>query len=217
MTPASRRKTGSSNSTILVYLSLFMLLLVFFLVINANAHEKTYRVKAVLTSLERRFGPMLLTSNRVGGDTIIAGRVLRTYGELFETELAIAKVEQVNKGGHMVVTVPEEELITPDGHHLRPERQGLMDRIARSLRDRAGPLRVTLDVLLHLGNEATGSGDPVARAAVMGRVLLADGAPPESVSVGLEPGPSGMVRFLFAIVPDDEVPRPDEEPSHGHP
>lgn len=219
MTPAARKNNSSGNATILTYLSLFLLLLVFFLVIVANSTEKGYRVKAVLSSIERRFGPVLMVSGRMGGDAAVAvaGRALRSYGELFETELALAKVEEVRGGQHLVVTLPEQDLIAPDGQSLHPARQGLIDRIARTLRDHSGPFRATVDVLLRVGGDAPDNRDPVARAALLGRLLLANGAPAEAISVGLEPGTSGTIRFLFAIVPADEAPRADEEPGHGRP
>lgn len=207
---ASVSPVGNANATILIYLSLFLLLLVFFVVLVAQSVPRDYRVRAVLDSVGRNF-PQGVDSTR-GGDaanpatgvpSAIALAGLKRLGDLFETDLAVVKVEEVGHGRLMAVSMPGDQLFLGNSAFVRRDRAGLLDRIAREIGDHGGA-RFDVDFLVAMGDEPAGSGpvaDPVARAAALARALLADRAPPDSVAVGVEPGPADTVRFLFSARP----------------
>ncbi len=209
--PASRAGT-SGNATILLYLSLFLLLLVFFIVLNAHSMPRDYRVKAVLGSVERSFAPPAEAGPRTptptnDGATAAARGGLQRLGDLFEAELGVVKVEHVGQGRMMVATMAASELFEGGSAFVRHERMGLLDRVARELGDRGGA-RLDMDFLIAVGGEAGGTahtGDPVARAAAMARALVIDHAPADAIAVGLEPGEAGTARFLFSLHGPGEV------------
>ena len=196
---------ASGNATILTYLSLFLLLLVFFIVLNAHSTPRDYRVRAVLGSVERTFPVTESARARAGaavqgGAAVAALAGLKRLGELFETELAIVKIDQVSQGGVMVATMPADEVFEQGSAFIRRERMGLLDRISRQIGDQEG-VRFEAEFLIAVGGEPAGRGelgDPVARGAAMARTLIADRAPPDAISVGVEPGEEGTVRFLFS-------------------
>ncbi len=197
---------ASGNATILLYLSLFLLLLVFFIVLNAHSVARDYRVKAVMSSVGRSFagqpepakGPDGNAAPQ-GGAAATAMAGLQRLGDLFETELAVIKIDRQTHGRLMVAGMAADDLFQGGSAFLRNERQGLLDRIARQLGDQGG-VSFDMDFLISVGDEPVGTAaaDPVARAAAMARALIADHAPPEAISVGIEPGRSGAVRFLFS-------------------
>lgn len=212
MASFQRPVTASANATILIYLSLFLLLLVFFIVLTAQSAPRDYRMRAVLDSVERSFAPPpanVPAGARPGADSNATGsgspaaiaRVgLQRLGDLFETELAVAKVDRVGTGRLMVVSLAVDDLFQPGTARVRSERIGLLDRISREIGTRSG-VRFEVDFLIALGPEpakAAGRGDPVAQAAGLARALIADGAPVEAISVGVEPGRDGAARFLFS-------------------
>ncbi|MEI6987434.1 MAG: hypothetical protein WCK65_15025 [Rhodospirillaceae bacterium] len=199
----------SGNATILIYLSLFLLLLVFFIVLSAHSVPRDYRMRAVLGSVEHSFpssdGVARSPREGRGGVGAVAFAKLKLIGDLFETDVAIVKVDQVATGRLMVATMPADELFVDGSSFIRRERMGLLDRIAREIGEQGG-VRFDVDFLVAFGPEPAGGvsakkpplGDPVARAAAMARALIADHAPPDALSVGIEPGESGTVRFLFS-------------------
>jgi hypothetical protein len=196
----------SANATILIYLSLFLLLLVFFIVLNTHSTPRDYRVRAALGSVERSFAAQPEGADRTesspgqGSVALIALAGLKRLGELFETDLAVVKVDQVGHGRLMVVSMAADDLFQGDRAFVRPERLGLLDRVAREIGEHGG-VRFDMDFLVAVGTEpaASGSaGDPVARAAALARALIADRAPAEAISVGIEPGRTGSARFLFS-------------------
>jgi hypothetical protein len=203
-----------NNGSILLLLSLFLLLLVFFIVLNAHSVQTVQRVKAVAASLERTFPSFVIDPRLRDGTEPVASRAgtvfavqrLDGVGTLFATEIAVAKVEVVAPGQLLEVRLPADDLFVPGTMMLRPDRQGLIDRIADALRQSRQGERVELDALLGIGPTGTPSQPPgpVARAGALARALIADGAPARNVTVGIERGEPGGVRLLFSLRWDED-------------
>lgn len=203
-----------NNGSILLLLSLFLLLLVFFIVLNANSVQTVQKVKAVAASLERTFPSFVIdprlregaepVASRAG--TVFAVQRLEDVGTLFATAVAVAKVEVVAPGQLLEVRLPADDLFLPGTMTLRPDRQGLIDRIADALRQSRQGERVELDALLGIGPTGTPSQPPgpVARAGVLARALVEDGAPAGNVTIGIERGEPGGVRLLFSLRWDED-------------
>lgn len=202
------------NGSILLLLSLFLLLLVFFIVLNAHSVQTVQKVKAVAASLERTFPSFVIDPRLRDGTEPVASRAgtvfavqrLDGFGTLFATEIAVAKVEVVAPGQLLEVRLPADDLFVPGTMMLRPDRQGLIDRIADALRQSLQGERVELDALLGIGPTAAPSQapGPVARAGALARALIANGAPARNVTVGIERGEPGGVRLLFSLRWDDD-------------
>ena len=203
-----------NNGSILLLLSLFLLLLVFFIVLNANSVQTVQKVKAVAASLERTFPSFVIdprlregaepVASRAG--TVFAVQRLEDVGTLFATAVAVSKVEVVAPGQLLEVRLPADDLFLPGSMTLRADRQGLIDRIADALRQSRQGERVELDALLGIGPTGTPSQPPgpVARAGVLARALVGDGAPARNVTVGIERGEPGGVRLLFSLRWDED-------------
>lgn len=213
MPQQSKPDDGAPPSSILVYLSLFLLLLAFFILLNAISVQEKQRVRAVLESVERVFtiDPRLLfghhpVSARAGSVVVTAG--LKTLGDLFETEIAVAKVTRISPGNILEVVMPADNVFVRDGSAVRPERAGLLDRVAESLRQRPPGLRYVAEVLVSV--PAPEGTDPAAaaRATAFARALVERGAPASALSAGLEPGAAGWLRLLFTVHTVDD-PRGD--------
>lgn len=217
--PGAGPNTGHANpnnGSILLLLSLFLLLLVFFIVLNANSVQTAQKVKAVAASLERTFPSFVIDPRLRDGTEQVASRAgtvfavqrLEGIGTLFATAVAVAKVEVVSPGRLLEVRLPADDLFVPGTMALRPDRQGLIDRIADALRQSRQGERMELDALLGIGPTGTPSQPPgpVARAGALARALIADGAPERNVTVGIERGEPGGVRLLFTLRWDDEAP-----------
>lgn len=206
-------------------LSLFLLLLVFFILLNAQSVQTTHRVKAVMGSLERSFPAFFIDPRLREGTEPVASRAgtvfaverLESVGTLFATAVAVAKVESVTPGRLLEVRLPADDLFLPGTAELRPDRQGLIDRVAESLRESRAGERMELDALLAIAPTAGPSHapGPVARAGALARLLVADGAPADAVTIGIERGEPGAVRLLFSLRMTDA--KPARKPAGGAP
>lgn len=199
-----RRQAHPAQSPVLIYLSLFLLLLVFFIVLNANSTVRGSRVSAALASVGRSFAPVRPAPDQAAAELARSARAalvagLLQFGDLARAALAVVKVDAMVERGQMVVALPAEELFEPAGVGVRPDRVGLIDRIADALRDRGH--RYEVEFLTAFGADPVEPGDrpsAITRAASVARALIAHGAPPDTVAIGLERGPPGTVRFLFS-------------------
>lgn len=203
--PFVPRGGQGGNGSIVLLLSLFLLLLVFFIVLNAQSVQAVARVKAALGSLEKSFhiDPRLRHgdepfASRAG--TVLAVQRLDSVGDLFASAIAVAKVTMVSPGQLMEVRLAADELFEPGTATVRRERQGLIDRVAGALRESRAGERIELDALLALSPAAVGQPPgPIERAAALARTLIADGAPADALTVGIERGEPGEARLLFFI------------------
>ncbi|CAO3353833.1 hypothetical protein [Azospirillum palustre] len=220
----SATHANPNNGSILLLLSLFLLLLVFFIVLNAHSVQTVQKVKAVAASLERTFPSFVIDPRLRDGSEPVASRAgtvfavqrLEDVGTLFATAVAVSKVEVVAPGQLLEVRLPADDLFVPGTMALRPDRQGLIDRIADALRQSRQGERVELDALLGIGPTGTPSQPPgpVARAGVLARALVEDGAPARNVTVGIERGEPGGVRLLFSLRWDEGgAARPAAKPA----
>jgi len=187
---------------------LFLLLLVFFVALNAQSQARRERVTAALEGIESRFGrghpPLGLGlgggSGAEDNDEDSAHQGLRAIGELFRTALGLVKVELLAPGadGVMEVSLPVASLFVPAGTEIRPNRFGLLDRVSEALRE--PPPGIRYDVEAYLSLTGPGGADPgsVPRAVALARHLVALGTPEATVAVGVEAGEPGMIRFVFS-------------------
>lgn len=208
---------GTAVGTQLLYVSLFLLLLVFFIVLNAQADRHEGRTKAVLNSFDNRYPTFTIHPRlREGYDpvasrsgTVIAADRVEGMGELFTTAVAVSKVTVVTPGKLIEVRLPTDSLFVPNSAKIRTDRFGLIDRVVDSLRRPREGERLEVDALLAIDdNSLSQSPGPVQRAASLARALMTGGAPPGSVSVGIERGEPGTARLLFSLRSTD--PMPDE-------
>ncbi|CCC98775.1 hypothetical protein [Azospirillum baldaniorum] len=104
--------------------------------------------------------------------------------------------------------LPADELFLPGTADLRPDRIGLIDRVADALLQNRPGERIELDALLSIGAAGGPSQPPgpVVRAGALARLLIADGAPADAVTVGIERGAPGAVRLLFSLRAMDDAP-----------
>jgi len=195
----------------LLSLSLFLLLLVFFIVLNAQAERKADRTQAVLASLETRYPVFTIhprlreghepVASRSG--TVFAADRLEGLGDLFATAIAVSKVTVVTPGRLLEVRLPADSLFVPGTARLRTDRHGLIDRVIDSLRrpPAGGRLEVEAFLAIDEGGHSQPPG-PVQRSAALARALTGGGAPAGSVSVGIERGLPGTARLQFSLHPD---------------
>ncbi len=207
---AMRTMRGSAAPSIFVFISLFLLLLVFFIVLTVHSRPGEERTTAVLGSVERQFA---------GPDAaVVAGRSdrpstaewqaavggLSGIGDLLESELAITPIATVALGSVLVATVPADYLFVPASAAVRPARRGLIDRIVDALRTPVGRWVYHFEALVAVSGPDVIGVRSIPRAAHFAEILISAGAPPVAVSIGIEGGEPGYVRLIFTLVPVDD-------------
>jgi hypothetical protein len=200
---------------LILILSLYLLLLAFFILLNNISQVEMVRAKIVAGSLDSTFSnqgrptrdPSVFTSSSGAalGEESLADRL----GALVRAELRLGDFEILEPGRLMQVRVHEQALF--DGADGRVSENGrrFLGEIAAELRRPAKGVRYHVEIRL-ADDGARGPGAPervldrIRRAAALAQALQEADAPKGSVAAGLEKGRSREARFLFEVRPGVE-------------
>ncbi len=203
----------------MLLLSLNLILLAFFILLNSLSDFESARARAVLASVKQAFngeveaaGQHPAFSSALGALPEVEAK-MREFGSLFEAMAPAAQAKSIRRVNLVRVDFPISALFRPGSLHFRPGREVLLERLAESLRKGAqGTPRYLLEILVGTGartsSASSGSASPTSpslelrRAAVLAARLNAEGAPLDGLSTGLRPGAADSLRFIVRLRPD---------------
>lgn len=196
------------NPLLMLVLSLYLLLLAFFVVLNTISNVEITRSTALSGSLNETFSAdgkpadktvaLVSSQGNLLADTAFLSRV----GILIRTELAFATVEDVLPGRLMAVTMSADDLFIPGREAVNPLHRPVIDRVAKALINPSPGVRYDVDILVGHGRT-----DDLAlgRSAYLANVFAAAGTPARSIAAGIEQDSPGDLTFLFHVRPRNEA------------
>lgn len=209
------RSAAENNSTVVVSLSLYLIILAFFILMNSISHPEDKRAKGVLDSIgstfksfPRTFVASLDLAAGGAGFSDAAG-FEDSIRELFESSFPLVRITPSVAYNQIEVSLPVESLFAPGRAKIQGGNEPMLDRLAEILSHRTPGLRVELEVLLSSPplDDDTPRSDAalyVERAGAIARELGARGVPPAHISPGIEQRDPEWLRFLFMIRSIDE-------------
>lgn len=195
-------------------LSLFVIMLAFFIMLNSVSVIKEEKAKPLMDSIEEAFAsrisqnenwqPSTATSDESGTGE---GRVTDRMEGLFQAHIAGIKTQQDEGAGTLLMRMSYADFtaaVSSAGDSARQNRQ-FMETLASMLRSGAAGQPYRMDIFLQVDdNPAVMQGRQPQKMSVLMRDLgvLAQqlekaGLPQRLMSVGLEKGQSGAVELLF--------------------
>lgn len=206
----------SGPGVIALFLSLYLLILAFFILLVSISTIEEVKTQAVRTSLSSTFTEILPPTTDLTnlmsktGEVISAEQFQGEIEGVFATYISAVKVEVVQPGRSMKLTFAGDELFDEGTADLRSGREGLLDRLVSSLSGRPPALRFDMELLIGSRytdetNLPVGQTLQMRRAAAFARGMLARGAPPDSLSIGLQPGVDGEIVAWFFVRGSDEA------------
>jgi hypothetical protein len=207
------RRLQLKDPTLVQVLSLFLLLLAFFIVLfNASRFDRgradavgesltsAFRTKGQQTSAPRPFSSM---TGEAPGDALF----LEKLGELVRAEIEVAQVDTVRPGRILRIRVPTDALFLEGRDDVRPERAPFVSAFARLIGSPETGRRHKAEIYVGsdwITPDAIRSGVPlpISRAARLTETVLANGAVVGTVMAGVRPDDSGVVTIFFRIDPD---------------
>ncbi|MFT5488853.1 MAG: hypothetical protein ACI9JL_000608 [Paracoccaceae bacterium] len=213
------RRLPEKDPTLIQVLSLYLLLLAFFvLLFNASQYDrgKAAAVKESLSSTFRTHGVAAdrdIVRSTDQGDIPGAELVLDSFADLIRTELKVAKVENLQRGKLLRVTLDPEDLFETSSPGIRSDRDQFVNKLAELLGKTPPGMRHKVQVFM--------VGDwilpdqmkrdvplPIARAAGLAEILLARGALAGTVSGGARHGAEKQISLIYRVDPET---RPEDE------
>jgi hypothetical protein len=216
-TAASPGHDTRSNSNMMLLLSLNLILLAFFILLNSLSEFETDRARAVLDSVKQAFhgkvevaGQLPAISNALGELPEVAAK-MREVGSLFEAIAPLGEAKSLRRANSVQIDLPASALFSPGSSRIRQAREALLERLAHLLRKtHEGAPRYLFEILVGIGPrkavEDTATSKPATlelrRAAVLAARLNAEGAPLDGLSTGLQPGAADSLRFVVRLRPN---------------
>jgi flagellar motor protein MotB len=204
-------KTAPHNEPwLVIFLSLFLILLVFFILLNSLATVEEKKTRKALTSVAAAFRSVADAEARTQllisdlGPTPDAQDVLEALEQLWVASIPITRVEKLTKGQVMQMTIPVNELFLGGKAVLRSDREALFDRTALvlALKGQAGvtDLQVVFGTMPGVQMLSNSDGRlAVERASTLAAALVDHGSPADRLSIGLREGDPKAVRLRFEI------------------
>lgn len=187
-----------------VFLSLFILLVAFFVLLNANSTLDFNRSVDVIESLRDAFPSDVeeratVELGEIGGGEA-AERLRNTLRQSVALYLPEARVELVQGGATVVVTVASDVLFGPGGR-LRPGAMRFVSSAGTLLGAAPRHFHYTMYAVLPDDGGMADPGSPaVVGAATLATAMLEAGAPGGSVSAGFMAGDTSPdVRMMFTV------------------
>jgi len=216
---------AQSNSHIVALLSLKILLLAFFILLNALATFEEERRNAVVESVREAFKGLVPAEQSLGegagGVDLFEGAetAIQSLGQIFGSDLPLVERQDASSAWTLQVDVPVNDLFVEHGSDLQPDGAETLRLIAGVLADpRYAQPGYQVDVLY--GVKGPGSGldenrDAMLRAGALVRELQKQGMKPEHLSAGLMPDFAGKVRIHFTIPLEAPAPAAGTTPATG--
>lgn len=207
MVSQSGNQIGQS-SVMSLFLSLFLLVLAFFIILVSISTLEEAKLNAVKDSLLSTFNTVMSPSTdptdftSKDGDVLAGQEFQEQITEIFATTLQIAKIEIVQPGKLMRVKLPTNAMYVDGENTVRPVAVPVLDRIVAVLSARPPGLRYDMEFVI--GSPYTSEKSlPVGQTLEVGRVgnlareMFRRGVPPDSVAVGIQPGRADQVTIWF--------------------
>ena len=191
-----------------LYVGLFLVLLTFFIMLVSTSRPDSGKTSAVVDSLQATFAARKGSSPDDEGLFAPGASALAELGGDLAGLLRVANVRRAAGGQELRVTVPASELFSAETAELRETCPPFIDRVVATLA--APPSGVRLELAFVLGARPAAAsrrkaGDELAlavrRGGAFARALVARGAPPAAVAIGLDPGHPGQALLAFRDSP----------------
>ncbi|HVJ51083.1 MAG TPA: hypothetical protein VM689_01385 [Aliidongia sp.] len=200
-TAAAGRPLGAVSTLI----SLFLLLLVFFIVLFSVAQIHREKANQVLVSVDQAFGGI---PSKIGLIAHPAPDALEATPEGFARAISalVTGFASLEASGRPApndslfeIDLPPPQLFDGATVKLVPAAAGSLDRLAVLLqqRRRGQHYRLTLRAVVPAGADQALAADRVASIAAS---LFAKGCPADALTIGVETGPEPLMRLDFALV-----------------
>lgn len=220
---AQAERGGSDDSSIVLMLSLKLILLAFFILLNAISEFEEARTREVIDSVNKAFygqlepikAPALL--NGSPGFLPEADALFNDVGSLFEALVPAMRSTSTARARAVHIDLPSGALFRIGTDTLRPERKPLIRSIAQVLLQRRVPnLAYTLEFLFGIpAGGATGAAraQEIRRASDLVRQAIDEGLAPEQLAIGVSPGRPGRIEVVLSV--RDSTADPDASLSAG--
>jgi hypothetical protein len=204
----SPSRQGTSAIMTSMLLSLYMLLLAIFILLNSITTYEESRVRQALGSVADKFRTNTQLSDDTApaeersGDSVLRTTFFSGLEQMFAERLPIAAMSRVQDGNVMQVTLPTERIFREGSMEVLPDSESFLNALADSLVITRPELRYEIELLISSGaglpsGAKLGEVLEIRRAGNFARQLRLLGVGSEAISIGLKRGDPETIQFSF--------------------
>lgn len=204
------------DPTITIFLGLYLLVLAFFILLVTISTLEEVKSQVVMDSLSSTFTTVLPPTTELTpfpdeeGEIMAGQKFQERITGIFATTLQVAKVDIVQPGRLMKISMPADSMFYEGDTKIRENRYPLLDRIVAAISAR--PVGLRYDMEFVIGAKKTEEGTlPIGqtlemkRAGVFAREMLGRGVPPDSIAIGLKAGQPNQIDIWYYVRNVDEA------------
>jgi len=208
--PSIATKPKKRNaSTPIVYVSLYFLLLAFFIYLHSISVPVEEKIQKVIGSIDFAFKGLEYpktksSASRLAGDELGLAVFHAKLKRVYETAIPLVKSRVNETGDQLQFIIPLSQLFEEDRDTLRDTRQELFAEVTQALIKRSGVVATDMEILINAGGGLPSEENikdhlAIRRVHALVEAFLSKGAPARNVYVGIKPGAENKVYFKFYI------------------
>ena len=202
-----QRKQGSS--TAIIYVSLYFLLLAFFIYLHSISAPTEEKVKQVIGSIDFAFKGIkqqenLVKAKELSGDEMGLAAFHAQLKRVYETAIPLIESKVNQKGDELQFVLPASQLFASGSPILRETRNELFEDASRILIRRSSVAPTDMEILIDAGErlpsaQQVESNIDAMRLTALVNSFLESGVPARNIFVGMKSGKEEKIRFRFYI------------------
>ncbi len=204
---ATRKNKNSeaSDSAQVLSLSLFLMLLAFFIVLSTFSDFEESKVVAVQNSVEEAFasasdimGVDGKASDVAGDDfSVNTGQAFDDIENLFKSQIGLISITRMAQSNTMIISLPEKEIFES---HLEQNNtnKNLATEVAQIINQaREKEVYFHVQINAHFNRKSQTPMQKVKGVGAFARALISQKITPDALSIGLNNGKEGYVDLIF--------------------
>ena len=198
------------KDSVALFLALYLLVLAFFILMVSISSIELAKSKAALRSIAETFSNVMPTSTQLTfvsnskGKDAAGQQFQKEVTQIFSTVIQVTSSDVIEPGRLMRVQLDSDILFEPGTAKVQEANHPFLDRIVASLSARPPGFRFDMEFIIGSSYQE-GNIMPVdqtlemSRAGAFVRAMLSRGVPPDSVTVGIQPGDPKEISIWFYV------------------
>jgi len=207
--PTEGEDEGGDRSVAL-FLALMLLVLAFFIIMVSISQIKIAKSKAALKSIASTFSSVAPTSKQLTfvsnskGEADVGQQFQKEITNIFSTVIQVTSADVIKPGSLMRVQLESDVLFEIGKAEVKEINYPFLDRIVATLSARPPGFRFDMEFIIGSSYQEENIMPEdqtleMSRAGEFARAMLSRGVPPDSVTVGINPGDPKKISIWFYV------------------
>lgn len=202
----AEKEKPSPDGAASLFVSLYVVILAFFILLTSNAQFDVEKTKHVVDSVNKAFSIEIPSETDVRipsiGNELSTTQFFEDMQKSLQSVVPLEEMDVITDGQQMVITMESTALFNRDDPNLRYDRRHFYRRLAETMtkwrQDMAMQLSMVQGVETPLSVDANAKSTlEVTRAGNFARFVENQGTEPRNINIAIEQGEPGIIRLIF--------------------